>query len=64
MALGTLRGSAVRLAPTTDRVWLTEGIEDALARGKSRPIHARAREGRIGAGMPRVSPQLSPPQCR
>ena len=26
MALGTLRGSAVRLAPTTDRVWLTEGI--------------------------------------
>lgn len=31
MALGTLRGSAVRLAPTTDRVWLTEGIEDALA---------------------------------
>ena len=31
MALGTLRGSAVRLAPTTDRVWLTEGVEDALA---------------------------------
>ena len=31
MALGTLRGSAVRLAPTTDRVWLTEGIEDGLA---------------------------------
>ncbi len=31
MALGALRGSAVRLAPTTDRVWLTEGIEDALA---------------------------------
>lgn len=31
MALGTLRGSAVRLAPTTDRVCLTEGVEDALA---------------------------------
>jgi len=31
MALGTLRGSAVRLAPTTGRVWLTEGVEDALA---------------------------------
>ena len=31
MALGTLRGSAVRLAPTTDCVWLTEGVEDALA---------------------------------
>ncbi len=31
MALGTLRGSAVRLASTTDRVWLAEGIEDALA---------------------------------
>ncbi len=31
MALGTLHGSAVRLAPTTDRVWLTEGVEDALA---------------------------------
>jgi hypothetical protein len=31
MALGTLRGGAVRLAPTTDRVWLTEGVEDALA---------------------------------
>lgn len=31
MALGTLRGNAVRLAPTTDRVWLTEGVEDALA---------------------------------
>ena len=31
MALGTLRGGAVRLAPTTNRVWLTEGIEDALA---------------------------------
>ncbi len=31
LALGTLRGSAVRLAPTTDRVWLTEGIEDGLA---------------------------------
>ena len=31
MALGTLRGSAVRLAPTTDRVWLTEGVEDGLA---------------------------------
>ena len=31
MALGTLRGSAVRLAPTTDRIWLTEGVEDALA---------------------------------
>ena len=31
MALGTLRGGAVRLAPTTDRVWLTEGVEDGLA---------------------------------
>ncbi len=31
MALGALRGSAVRLAPTVDRVWLTEGIEDGLA---------------------------------
>jgi len=31
MALGTLRGGAVRLAPTVDRVWLTEGVEDALA---------------------------------
>ena len=31
MALGTQRGSAVRLAPTIDRVWLTEGIEDGLA---------------------------------
>ena len=31
MALGALRGSAVRLAPVTDRVWLTEGVEDALA---------------------------------
>ena len=31
MALGTLTGGAVRLAPTTDRVWLAEGIEDALA---------------------------------
>ncbi len=31
MALGTLRGSAMRLAPTTDRVWLTEGVEDGLA---------------------------------
>jgi len=31
MALGTLTGNAVSLAPTTDRVWLTEGIEDALA---------------------------------
>jgi hypothetical protein len=31
MALGPLSGSAVRLAPTTDRVWLTEGVEDALA---------------------------------
>ncbi len=31
VALGTLRGGAVRLAPTTDRVWLTEGVEDALA---------------------------------
>jgi len=31
MALGTLTGGAVRLAPTTDRVWLTEGVEDALA---------------------------------
>ncbi len=27
----TLRGGAVRLAPTTDRVWLTEGVEDGLA---------------------------------
>ena len=31
MALGLLRGSAVRLGPATDRVWLTEGVEDALA---------------------------------
>jgi len=31
MALGTLSGSAVRLAPTTERVWLTEGVEDGLA---------------------------------
>ena len=31
MALGPLRGSAVRLTPTTDRVWLTEGVEDGLA---------------------------------
>ncbi len=31
MALGTLRGGAVRLAPTSDRVWLTEGVEDGLA---------------------------------
>ncbi len=31
MALGALRGSAVRLTPTTNRVWLTEGIEDGLA---------------------------------
>ncbi len=31
MALGTLRGGAVRLAPTTNRVWLTEGVEDGLA---------------------------------
>ena len=31
MALGTLRRGAVRLAPTIDRVWLTEGVEDALA---------------------------------
>ncbi len=31
MALGSMTGSAVRLAPTTDRVWLTEGVEDALA---------------------------------
>ncbi len=31
MALGTLRGGTVRLAPTTDRVWLAEGVEDALA---------------------------------
>ena len=31
MALGTLTGGAVRLAPTTDRVWLTEGVEDGLA---------------------------------
>ena len=31
MTLGTLRGSAVRLAPTTDRIWLTEGVEDGLA---------------------------------
>lgn len=30
MALGTLRGGAVRLAPTTERVWLTEGVEDGL----------------------------------
>ena len=31
LALGTLRGGAVRLVPTTGRVWLTEGVEDALA---------------------------------
>ena len=31
MALGTLTGSAVRLAPTVDRVWLAEGVEDGLA---------------------------------
>ena len=31
LALGALRGGAVRLAPTTDRVWLTEGVEDGLA---------------------------------
>ena len=31
MALGTLRGGAVRLAPTTDRVWIVEGVEDGLA---------------------------------
>ncbi len=31
LSLGTLRGGAVRLAPTTDRVWLTEGVEDGLA---------------------------------
>ena len=31
LALGTLRGGVVRLAPTTDRVWLTEGVEDGLA---------------------------------
>ena len=31
MALGSMTGSAVRLAPTTDRVWLTEGVEDGLA---------------------------------
>ena len=31
LALGTLRGGAVRLAPTVDRVWLTEGVEDGLA---------------------------------
>ncbi len=31
MALGALRGNAVRLTPTTDRVWLTEGVEDGLA---------------------------------
>ncbi len=31
MALGTLRGGAVRLAPTAVRVWLTEGVEDGLA---------------------------------
>ena len=31
MTLGALLGNAVRLAPTTDRVWLTEGVEDALA---------------------------------
>ncbi len=31
MALGALRGGAVRLAPTVDRVWLTEGVEDGLA---------------------------------
>ncbi len=28
---GLAGGVAVRLAPTTDRVWLTEGIEDGLA---------------------------------
>ncbi len=31
LTLGTLRGNAVRLALTTDRVWLTEGVEDGLA---------------------------------
>ena len=31
MSLGPISGSAVRLAPTTDRVCLTEGVEDALA---------------------------------
>ena len=31
MALGTIRGGAVRLGPTTDRVWITEGVEDGLA---------------------------------
>ena len=31
LALGALRGNAVRLAPTTDRVWLAEGVEDGLA---------------------------------
>ena len=31
MALGALTGNAVRLAPTTDRVWLAEGVEDGLA---------------------------------
>ena len=31
MALGALTGGAVRLAPTVDRVWLTEGVEDGLA---------------------------------
>jgi len=31
MALGALRGGAVRLAPTTDRIWLVEGVEDGLA---------------------------------
>ncbi len=31
MALGTVRRGAVRLAPTIDRAWLTEGVEDALA---------------------------------
>ncbi len=29
--MGALRGNAVRLAQTTDRVWLTEGVEDSLA---------------------------------
>ena len=31
MGLGTLRGSVVRLAAATDRVCITEGVEDALA---------------------------------
>ena len=31
MCLGTVKGGAVRLAPTTDTVTLTEGVEDALA---------------------------------